>query len=181
MDLEKKNVLVTGGNGFLGSNVVNEIKKKGVANIVIPSSKDCDLRIQENCKNIVKDIDIVFHLAAHVGGIGLNREKPGELFYDNLMMGVQLLHEAKNANIKKFISLGTVCSYPKYTNIPFLENSIWDGFPEETNAPYGLAKKMLLVQSESYKKQYDFNSIVVIPTKVIRLTFLIINQKEVLL
>ena len=114
----------------------------------------------------MKDIDIVFHLAAHVGGIGLNREKPGELFYDNLMMGVQLLHEAKNANIKKFISLGTVCSYPKYTNIPFLENSIWDGFPEETNAPYGLAKKMLLVQSESYKKQYDFNSIVVIPTNL---------------
>ena len=111
MDLEKKNVLVTGGNGFVGSNVVNEIKKKGVANIVIPSSKDCDLRIQENCKNVVKDIDIVFHLAAHVGGIGLNREKPGELFYDNLMMGVQLLHEAKNANIKKFISLGTCLLY----------------------------------------------------------------------
>jgi GDP-L-fucose synthase len=166
MQLENKNILVTGGNGFLGSAIVNEIKKKRPSKIIIPSSKDCDLRIQENCKNIMKDIDVVFHLAAHVGGIGLNREKPGELFYDNIMMGVQLLHEAKEANVKKFISLGTVCSYPKYATIPFTEDSIWDGFPEETNAPYGLAKKMMLVQSESYKKQYNFNSIVVIPTNL---------------
>lgn len=166
MDLENKNILVTGGNGFLGKYVVNEIKKRNVKEIIIPSSKECDLRKQENCQKIVEGVDIIFNLAAHVGGIGLNREKPGELFYDNLMMGVQLLHESKNANVEKFISLGTVCSYPKFANIPFLEKSIWEGFPEETNAPYGLAKKMLLVQSESYKQQYDFNSIVVIPTNL---------------
>ena len=166
MDLENKNILVTGGNGFLGKYVVEEIKKRNVKEIIIPSSKECDLRKQENCQKIVDGVDIIFHLAAHVGGIGLNREKPGELFYDNLMMGVQLLHESKNANVEKFISLGTVCSYPKFAKIPFSEKSIWEGFPEETNAPYGLAKKMLLVQSESYKQQYDFNSIVVIPTNL---------------
>ena len=166
MDLEKKNILVTGGNGFLGSSVVNELKAKGIENIVVPSSKNCDLRIQENCKNIVKDIDVVFHLAAHVGGIGLNREKPGELFYDNLIMGTQLLHESKLAGIQKFVALGTICSYPKLTQIPFLEENIWNGYPEETNAPYGLAKKMLLVQSKAYREQYNFKSIVVIPTNL---------------
>ena len=162
----EKNVLVTGGNGFLGRFVIKELQKKNCKKIIISSSKDCDLRLNSNCKKIVKGIDVVFHLAANVGGIGLNREKPGELFYDNLMMGTQLMHEAKNAGVEKFIALGTICSYPKFTPIPFSENSIWNGYPEETNAPYGLAKKMLLVQSQAYRQQYNFKSIVVIPTNL---------------
>jgi GDP-L-fucose synthase len=133
---------------------------------VIPSSKEYDLRENENCKKVVRDIDIVFNIAAHVGGIGLNRDKPGELFYDNLMIGTQLLHEAKNASVEKFVGLGTVCSYPKFSQIPFTEDSIWDGYPDETNAPYGLAKKMVIVQSQAYRKQYNFKSIVVVPTNM---------------
>ena len=164
MELEGKHILVTGGNGFLGKQVVKFLEKINDVKIVIPTSKEFDLRNIENCKQVVKDIDVVFHLAAHVGGIGLNREKPAELFYDNLMMGTQLLHEAKISGVKKFIALGTICSYPKFSNVPFLENDIWNGYPEETNAPYGLAKKMLLVQSKAYRQQYGFSSIVVIPT-----------------
>jgi GDP-L-fucose synthase len=166
MDWSKKKILVTGGNGFLGSYVVNELQKKNASNLIIPSSKEFDLRLSHNCKKVVQDVDIVFHLAANVGGIGLNQEKPGELFYDNLMMGTQLMHEAKEAGVKKFIALGTICSYPKFTPAPFSEESIWDGYPEETNAPYGLAKKMLLVQSQAYRQQYDFHSIVAIPTNL---------------
>jgi len=166
VDWVTKSVLVTGGNGFLGSLVVNELQKKGVKNITIPSSKDCDLTERSNCKSAVQNIDVVFHLAAKVGGIGLNQEKPGELFYDNLMMGTQLMHEANEAGVEKFIALGTICSYPKFAQIPFLEDSIWDGYPEETNAPYGLAKKMLLVQSQAYRQQYDFKSISVFPTNL---------------
>ena len=166
MDLKNKKILVTGGNGFLGKNVVRNLENLGVSDIIIPSSSDCDLRNMGNCKKVVDGIDVVFHLAAHVGGIGLNREKPGELFFDNLMMGTQLLHESKMANVKKFIALGTVCSYPKFTQVPFSEDDIWNGYPEETNAPYGLAKKMLLVQSKAYREQYNFRSIVVIPTNL---------------
>ena len=166
MDLKNKKILVTGGNGFLGKNVVRNLENLGISDIIIQSSSDCDLRNMGNCKKAVDGIDVVFHLAAHVGGIGLNREKPGELFFDNLMMGTQLLHESKMANVKKFIALGTVCSYPKFTQIPFSEDDIWNGYPEETNAPYGLAKKMLLVQSKAYREQYDFHSIVVIPTNL---------------
>ena len=166
MELEGKHILVTGGNGFLGKQVVKFLEKINDVKIVIPTSKEFDLRNIENCKQVVKDIDVVFHLAAHVGGIGLNREKPAELFYDNLMMGTQLLHEAKISGVKKFIALGTICSYPKFSNVPFLENDIWNGYPEETNAPYGLAKKMLLVQSKAYRQQYGFSSIVVIPTNL---------------
>lgn len=166
MDWSKKTVLVTGGRGFLGSYVIKELQGRDVAKIITPSSQEADLRVAENCKKIVQDVDVVFHLAANVGGIGLNQEKPGELFYDNLMMGTQLLHEAKQAGVEKFIALGTICSYPKFTPIPFSEDSIWDGYPEETNAPYGLAKKMLLVQSQAYRQQYNFNSIVVIPTNL---------------
>jgi GDP-L-fucose synthase len=166
IDWEEKSVLVTGGTGFLGSFVVKELEKKNVKNLVIPNSNSCDLTVRENCTNIVKDIDVIFHLAAKVGGIGLNREKPGELFYDNLMMGTQLMHEAKNSKVEKFIALGTICSYPKFTELPFTEDSIWNGYPEETNAPYGLAKKMLLVQSQAYRQQYNFNSIVIFPTNL---------------
>ena len=166
MDWKSKNVLVTGGNGFLGSRLVKFLKEKNTKNIVIPDSKKHDLRNIDNCASMLKEVDIVFHLAAKVGGIGLNQSKPGELFYDNLMMGVNLMEEARKNKIEKFISLGTICSYPKFTPIPFQENSIWDGYPEETNAPYGLAKKMLLVQSQAYRQQYDFQSITVFPTNL---------------
>jgi len=161
-----KKILVTGGNGFLGSNVVKILEEKGTSDILTPTSQEYDLIIRENCQKIVNKVDIVFHLAAKVGGIGLNRDKPGELFYENLMMGTQLMHEAMKSGVQKFIALGTVCSYPKFLEVPFSEESIWNGYPEETNAPYGLAKKMLLVQSEAYRKQYGFNSIVVIPTNL---------------
>src|SRR5919109_539384 len=143
IDWSKKNVLVTGGKGFLGSYVVDLLQRKKAKRIIAPTSKECDLTKISNCKRVVQDVDIVFHLAAKVGGIGLNREKPAELFYDNLLMGIQLMNEAKKANVEKFIALGTICSYPKFTPLPFSEESIWDGYPEETNAPYGLAKKML--------------------------------------
>ncbi len=166
MNWEKKTVLVTGSKGFLGSFVVKELEKLCPKKILSYSSEELDLRNNSNCKKAVQNVDVVFHLAAHVGGIGLNKEKPGELFYDNLIMGTQLLHEAKNASVQKFIALGTVCSYPKFSQIPFLESSIWDGYPEETNAPYGLAKKMILVQSQAYRKQYNFKSIVAIPTNL---------------
>ena len=166
MKWNEKTILVTGSKGFLGSFIVKELEKHDTKKIITPSAKELDLRDISNCKKAVRDVDIIFHLAARVGGIGLNMEKPGDLFYDNLMMGTQLLHEAKNASIQKFIALGTVCSYPKFSQIPFLESSIWDGYPEETNAPYGLAKKMMLVQSQAYRKQYNFKSIVVIPTNI---------------
>jgi|TARA_Y100000310_G_scaffold9097_1_gene9562 GDP-L-fucose synthase len=166
MKWNEKTILVTGSKGFLGSFIVKELEKLCPKKIITPSAKELDLRDISNCKKAVQDVDIIFHLAAHVGGIGLNMERPGDLFYDNLMMGTQLLHEAKNASIQKFIALGTVCSYPKFSQIPFLESSIWDGYPDETNAPYGLAKKMMLVQSQAYRKQYDFKSIVVIPTNI---------------
>ena len=166
MNWDEKSVVVTGGTGFLGSRIVSILKEKGVKSVISPSSKEYDLRLRENCSNITKNIDIVFHLAAKVGGIGLNNEKPGELFYDNLIMGTNLMEEARCNNVEKFIALGTVCSYPKFTPIPFSETSIWDGYPEETNAPYGLAKKMLLVQSDAYRKQYNFNSIVIFPTNL---------------
>ena len=166
MNWTGKSVVVTGGSGFLGSKVVSKLEEKGVKNILVPKSKECDLRDKNNAKQITKNVDIIFHIAAKVGGIGLNQEKPGELFYDNLIMGTNLLEEARKNNVEKFIALGTVCSYPKFTPIPFKEESIWDGYPEETNAPYGLAKKMLLVQSQAYRQQYDFKSIMVIPTNL---------------
>jgi len=161
-----KKILVTGGAGFLGLYVVRILREKKAVDICIPRSKDCDLRIRENCTRVVKEADIVFHLAAKVGGIGLNMEKSGELFFDNLIMGIQLLEEARKAKVQKFITLGTICSYPKFTPVPFSEDSIWEGYPEETNAPYGLAKKMLLVQSQAYGQQYGFNSIVLFPTNL---------------
>ncbi len=166
MDWKSKKILVTGGTGFLGSHVVENLKKKGATNIIVPSSRECDLRIKENCNLITKGVDYVFHIAAHVGGIGLNKEKPGELFYDNLVMGTHLMEEARKNDVKKFISLGTICSYPKLTSQPIKEDSLWSGYPEEITAPYGLAKKMQLVQSMAYKEQYNFNSITVFVTNL---------------
>jgi GDP-L-fucose synthase len=161
-----KNVLVTGGKGFLGSYIVQHLREKQAKKVIAPSSQDCNLTDLSDCRRILQDIDIVFHAAGRTGGIGLNREKPAELFYENLLMGIQLINESKNANIEKLIAIGTICSYPKFTPIPFSEESIWNGYPEETNAPYGLAKKMLLVQSQAYRQQYGFKSIVVIPTNL---------------
>jgi len=161
-----KIILVTGANGFLGRRVVKQLEKRNPKKIICPSSKDCDLREKENCKAIVKDVDLIFHVAGKVGGIGIMQEKPAERFYDNIMMSTNLIHEAKEANVEKFIGIGTVCSYPKFAKVPFTEDLIWDGYPEETNAAYGLAKKMMIVQSEAYKKQYDFDSISIVPTNL---------------
>jgi GDP-L-fucose synthase len=161
-------VLVTGGSGFLGSYVVDTLKKQGAAEVVAPRRKDYDLRMLQNIRRLLNDArpDVVIHLAARVGGIGANREHPAEFFYDNLMMGVPLLHESWEAGVKKFVALGTICCYPKHTPIPFREETLWDGYPEETNAPYGLAKKMLLVQSQAYRQQYGFNSIFLMPVNL---------------
>jgi len=168
MNLADKKILVTGGAGFVGARIVRKLVERGVPkeHIIIPRSKDADLRIWENCQKTVAGSDIIIHLAAKVGGIGLNREKPGELFYDNLMMGVQLMEAARQAGVEKFVAIGTVCAYPKYTPTPFKEDDLWLGYPEETNAPYGLAKKMLLVQAQAYRQQYGFNAIYLLPVNL---------------
>ena len=166
MNWEEKNVLVTGGNGFLGSRLIEMLKLFNPKSIFSPSSNEFDLRSQENCKHVTKNIDIVFHLAAHVGGIGLNKEKPGELFYDNILMGTYLLDEARKNNVEKFVTLGTMCSYPRDTSQPIKEEYLWDGYPEHVTASYGLAKKMQIVQSLAYKEQYDFDSITVFVTNL---------------
>ena len=161
-----KNVLVTGGAGFLGSRLVHMLNGRGPRNVVVPRSSECDLRQREDCRNVIQGMDVVIHLAAQVGGIGLNRELPGELFYSNLMMGTQLLEEARLAGVEKFVGVGTICSYPKHTPTPFVEADLWKGYPEETNAPYGLAKLMLLVQGQAYRDQYGFRAIYLMPTNL---------------
>jgi len=168
INLKNKRVLVTGGNGFLGFFVVKKIKEHGCKNIFIPRSKDYDLVQMSAVKKLYKDAhpDIVIHLAAKVGGIGANSDNPGKFFYDNLMMGVQLMEVGRQVGIEKFVSIGTICCYPKFTPVSFKEENLWDGYPEETNAPYGLAKKMLLVQSQAYRKQYGFNSIFLLPVNL---------------
>jgi len=168
IDLSQKKILVTGGAGFLGKQVVQQLITAGAseANITVPRSRDYDLCQLAACQEVVKDQDIVIHLAAHVGGIGLNREKPAELFYDNLMMGTQLIHSAYEADVEKFICVGTICAYPKFTPVPFKEDDLWIGYPEETNAPYGIAKKALLVQLEAYRMQYGFNGIYLLPVNL---------------
>ncbi|MCS6960072.1 MAG: GDP-L-fucose synthase [Pseudanabaenaceae cyanobacterium SKYGB_i_bin29] len=168
MELRERRILVTGGAGFLGRQVVAELVQAG-ANpdlITIPRSKTHDLRVWENCQRAVENQDIVIHLAAHVGGIGLNQAKPAELFYDNLMMGAQLIHAAYLAGVQKFVCVGTICAYPKFTPVPFKEDDLWNGYPEETNAPYGIAKKALLVQLQSYRAQYGWQGIYLLPVNL---------------
>lgn len=169
MDFWKdKRVLVTGGSGFLGSFVVEKLGEKGCRDISVPHSEEYDLRQLDVIQRLLKDTkpNMIIHLAARVGGIGANRAYPAEFFYDNLMMGVQLMHESWRAAINKFVAIGTVCAYPKFTPVPFKEDDLWNGYPEETNAPYGLAKKMLLIQAQTYRQQYGFNAIYLLPVNL---------------
>jgi GDP-L-fucose synthase len=178
-----KRVIVTGGSGFLGSFVVEKLQQRGAAEVIVPRRSDYDLRhvdairtlLQETSiskqggtskQGVAQPVDMIIHLAANVGGIGANRNRPAEFFYDNLMMGVPLMHESWLAGVNKFVALGTVCAYPKHTPVPFHEEELWNGYPEETNAPYGLAKKMMLVQSQTYREQYGFNSIFLLPVNL---------------
>ena len=166
--LKNKHITVTGGKGFLGSHLLKKLKDSGCRHIKIADRPEYDLTNIADIRRMYEETKprIVIHLAAKVGGIGFNQEKPAELFYDNLIMGTQLLHEAYLRNIEKFVALGTICAYPKFTPVPFKEEDIWNGYPEETNAPYGLAKKMMLVQSQAYRRQYGFNSIFLLPVNL---------------
>jgi len=168
IDLQNKKVIVTGGAGFLGKYIVKKLKEKKCREIFIPIIDKYDLRELSAIKRMYSDAkaDIVIHLAAVVGGIGANRENPATFFYDNLIMGIQLMEQARLNDIEKFVAIGTICAYPKFTPVPFKEEDLWNGYPEETNAPYGLAKKMLLVQSQAYRKQYNFNSIFLLPVNL---------------
>lgn len=161
-----RRIVVTGGAGFLGSRVVAELKRHGATDILVPRSTSMDLMDRDNCRKAVAGADLVIHMAAKVGGIGFNRENPATLFYNNLIMGAQLMEEARLAGVRKFVALGTVCAYPKFTPVPFHEDDLWNGYPEETNAPYGLAKKMLLVQAQAYRQQYGFNAIFLLPVNL---------------
>jgi len=168
-----RRVLVTGGAGFLGSFVVEKLRARGADEVFVPRSAATDLRDAGAIRRLLADtthngqpVDLVLHLAANVGGIGANRLHPAEFFYDNLMMGVQLLHECHAAGVPKFVAVGTICSYPKFTPVPFREEDLWNGYPEETNAPYGLAKKMMLVQSQAYRQQYGYNSLFLLPVNL---------------
>lgn len=160
--------VVTGGAGFLGSRVVAALRERGASDVVVPRSAEYDLRHEAAVNDLLRDTnpDIIIHMAAVVGGIGANRARPAEFFYDNLVMGTHLMHEAWRSGVKKFVTIGTVCAYPKHTPVPFQESALWDGYPEETNAPYGLAKKMLLVQGQAYRQQYGFNAIYLLPTNL---------------
>jgi GDP-L-fucose synthase len=168
VNLTDKRIMITGGDGFLGKYVVAELKRKEVQHLFIPHHRDYDLTQIQEVSRAYEDSrpDIVIHLAARVGGIGINREKPGEFFYDNLMMGALLMEQARLRGVEKFVSIGTICAYPKFTPVPFKEENLWDGYPEETNAPYGIAKKMLLVQGQAYRQQYGFNVIHLLPVNL---------------
>jgi GDP-L-fucose synthase len=161
-----KRVVVTGGAGFLGSHLVAALKKLSPKEIIVPRSSEFDLREKAVCAKVVAGADVVIHLAANVGGIGYNQNFPGTLFYDNLLMGVHLMEESRLAGVEKFVAIGTICAYPKHTPVPFKEDDLWNGYPEETNAPYGLAKKMMLVQAQAYRQQYDFNAIYLLPVNL---------------
>jgi GDP-L-fucose synthase len=168
LDLSTRRVMVTGGSGFLGRRVVARLREIGCTEISVPRSAEYDLVRAEGVQRALGDFrpEVVIHLAAVVGGIGANRENPGRFFYDNLMMGAQLMEQARLAGVEKLVAVGTICSYPKFTPIPFREEDLWNGYPEETNAPYGLAKKMLLVQAQAYREQYGFNAIYLLPTNL---------------
>ena len=166
MILTDKKILVTGAGGFLGKHLVAALRDRGVNQIHTPDSTDADLRFWECCKAVVTSSDVVIHLAAKVGGIGFNRKYPGELLYDNAIMGLQVMEAARQAGVQKFVAVGTVCAYPKFTPTPFKEDDLWNGYPEETNAPYGIAKKLLLAQAQAYRDQYGFNAIYLLPTNL---------------
>lgn len=166
MELIGKKIVVTGGTGFLGSRIVKFLQEKGVKDITVPRSDTCDLRKVENCSRITKDANIVFHAAGNVGGIGHNKEHPASVFFDNIMMDTLMMEESRKNKVEKFIAVGTVCSYPKFAVVPFSEEQIWDGYPEETNASYGLSKKMMIVQSDAYRQEYNFKSIVLLQTNL---------------
>jgi GDP-L-fucose synthase len=163
-----RRVMVTGGHGFLGSSVVNRLRRAGATEIFVPRSAEYDLRTRDGIDRAlsVGKPDLIIHLAAVVGGIGANRENPGRFFYENAIMGIELMEQARRAGVDKFVGVGTVCSYPKFTPVPFHEDDLWNGYPEETNAPYGLAKKMLLVQAQAYRQQYGFNAIHLLPVNL---------------
>ncbi len=160
--------VITGGAGFLGSHVTRKLRERGGEHIFVPKSAEYNLVKEEAVVRLFKETqpDIIVHLAAVVGGIGANRENPGRFFFENIMMGAQLMEQARLSRVKKFVAIGTICSYPKHTSVPFKEENLWDGYPEETNAPYGLAKKMLLVQSQAYRQQYGLNSIFLLPVNL---------------
>jgi len=168
MNLKDKKILVTGGAGFVGTHLQKKLIERGVdqSNIFIPRRKDNDLRIWNNCIKAVKDKDVIIHLAVIVGGIEFNRQFPGDLYYDNIMMNTQLMEAARLEGVEKFVGIGSVCAYPKFTPVPFKEEFLWEGYPEETNAPYGLAKKMMLVQAQAYRQQHNFNAIYLLPVNL---------------
>lgn len=169
INLSQKKILVTGADGFVGRHLVeNLLQKRGVPkeNVFLPAARELDLTKWEDCRKAVAGQEVVIHLAAKVGGIGFNLEKPGELFYENLMMGTQLMEAARQAGVQKFVGVATVCAYPKFAPVPFKEDDMWNGYPEETNAPYGLAKKMMLVQAQAYRKQYGFNAVTLFPVNM---------------
>jgi GDP-L-fucose synthase len=169
INLDSKKILITGAHGFLGQPLVrNLLEKRNVPkeNLFLPSFPEVDFRKWEDCQKAVAGMDVIIHLAAKVGGIGINREIPGEMFYDNAIMGIQLIEAARQAKVKKAVIIGTICAYPKFSPTPFCEEDLWSGYPEETNAPYGLAKKILLVQSQAYRQQYGFNSVYLLPVNM---------------